>query len=246
MAGGSHGLVLNKEGALYSFSGGAYGQLGHSRVGEEHSPKMVDALHRVRISAASASVDHSLTGAEDGSVFSWGHSGLGQLGLGKVDEDEDLPHKGEALVGLKVCTVAAGVDGSSAMTGAGELYTWGAGHLGRLGHNGTADQPAPKRVKALQNEWMVAVSRQVPYHCGHAQSGAEGLSLREAANSEDEEDDVVLFITLPCHYQKLVCVPRIATQGLSFSFSCRGDWRGCGASAAPKPRAHSVAVEATE
>ena len=54
LAGDSHSFVVTEEGALYSFGYGGDGRLGHGGVGDERSPKMVDALRDVRISAAAA------------------------------------------------------------------------------------------------------------------------------------------------------------------------------------------------
>jgi alpha-tubulin suppressor-like RCC1 family protein len=119
----------------------------------------VGALRHVRIAAGAAGLDRSLALAEDGAVFSWGRNNGGQLGLGRRGGDEALPQKAEALSRLKVwAVVAAGCDVSSAVTAAGELYMWGGRADGRLGHGGTAAQLAPKRVEALQDECVVAVS----------------------------------------------------------------------------------------
>ena len=70
-AGSMHSLVLTEEGAFHSFGKGGEGRLGHCSVDDEHSPKMVDALRRVRIVAAAAGSNHSLALAEDGTVLSW-------------------------------------------------------------------------------------------------------------------------------------------------------------------------------
>ncbi len=53
-AGAYHSLVVTEEGALYFFSRGLLGPLGHGSDDEEHSPRMVNALHHVRIAAADA------------------------------------------------------------------------------------------------------------------------------------------------------------------------------------------------
>ena len=148
-AGGSRSLVVTEEGALYSFGYGADGQLDHGRRHHEDSPKMVDALRHVRIAAAAAGGYLSLALAEDGTVFAWGSNCNGQLGLGRSGGLEFLPQRVEALCGLKVCSVSAGVLVSCAVAAAGELFTWGSGRDGRLGHGDTADQLAPRRVAAL-------------------------------------------------------------------------------------------------
>ena len=69
---------------------------------------MVDTLRHVRIAAAAAGSAYSLALTEDGTVFSWGDKGFGQLGLGRSGENEASTQKVEAFSGLKVCAVAAG------------------------------------------------------------------------------------------------------------------------------------------
>ena len=120
-AGDMHSLVVIEEGALYSFGCGSRGNLGRGSNVAEHTPKMVVALRHVRIAAAAAGAGHSLALAEDGSVFSWCRNGFDQLGLGRSGGDETLPLRVEALIGLKVCSVAAGFHASCAVTAAGEI-----------------------------------------------------------------------------------------------------------------------------
>lgn len=45
--------------------------------------------------------------------------------------------------------VACGGAHSAAITASGELYTWGKGRYGRLGHGDSDDQLKPKLVEAL-------------------------------------------------------------------------------------------------
>ncbi len=52
----------------------------------------------------------------------------------------------------------AGVSHSYAVTAAGELFTWSNGGSGKLGHGNLDDQVVPKRVEALPDACVVAVS----------------------------------------------------------------------------------------
>lgn len=47
--------------------------------------------------------------------------------------------------------IAAGGAHSACITANGELYTWGKGRYGRLGHGDSEDQPRPKLVGFLFN-----------------------------------------------------------------------------------------------
>ncbi len=82
-AGDAHSLVVTEEGELYSFGEDRYGKLSHGDAEDEHSPTLVDALRHVRIAAAAAGTYQSLALAGDGTVFSWGGKGNGQLSLGR-------------------------------------------------------------------------------------------------------------------------------------------------------------------
>ena len=61
----------------------------------------------------------------------------------------DRPRVVESLRGKEVVDVAAGGAHSACITSAGELYTWGKGRYGRLGHGDSDDQARPKLVTLL-------------------------------------------------------------------------------------------------
>ena len=56
------------------------------------------------------------------------------------------PRMIESLQGKHVREVACGSGHSAAITANGELYTWGQGDQGRLGHGDDASQTKPKQV----------------------------------------------------------------------------------------------------
>ena len=61
----------------------------------------------------------------------------------------DRPKMIESLQGKHVREVACGSGHSAAITSKGELYTWGQGDHGRLGHGDTLNQAKPKQVSLL-------------------------------------------------------------------------------------------------
>lgn len=54
--------------------------------------------------------------------------------------------------------IACGSTYSAAITAGGELYTWGRGNYGRLGHGGSEDQCAPVQVAALKGHKVIDVA----------------------------------------------------------------------------------------
>lgn len=66
-------------------------------------------------------------------VFSWGSGANYQLGTGNA-HIQKLPCRVDALQGLSMKFVSAAKFHSVAVGTRGELYTWGFGRGGRLGH----------------------------------------------------------------------------------------------------------------
>ena len=208
-AGRWHSLVVTEEGTLYSFGAGPFGQLGHGNFHHRFDPAIVDALLVTRIVATAAGDHHSIALNVDGIVFCWGKNHAGQLGLGRVGESTALPQKVDALI--NVCAVVAADFASCAITTTGELFTWGNGESGRLGHGDDADQLAPKRVETLRNEWVVAVTCGECHTIAAARDGGvfgwgyvKGLGLPEADATAPNDGYCVVF---PRRYRELSCIP---------------------------------------
>lgn len=72
-----------------------------------NEPKRVIGLEQVRVKAAFASGVVSAAIGDDGSLWTWGKSRRGQLGLGKEVIEAVVPSKVEALAGEKIAKVCA-------------------------------------------------------------------------------------------------------------------------------------------
>ena len=96
----------------------------------------------------SAGDNHTLAITADGSVWSWGRGGHGQLGHGD-EQEQSLPKKIEAFAGQRVVATSAGDDQSLAITADGAVFAWGEGERGCLGHGeDLSNQLLPKKVEA--------------------------------------------------------------------------------------------------
>lgn len=69
----------------------------------------------------------------------------------------DRPVFIETLKSRRIRDVACGSSHSAAITSSGELYTWGLGDYGRLGHGDTTTELSPKLVKTLVGTRIVQV-----------------------------------------------------------------------------------------
>ncbi|XP_053573686.1 RCC1 domain-containing protein 1 [Bombina bombina] len=178
--GNEHVVLITTEGTLLTWGAGRHGQLGHGDLEDVQDPRIVDALHGVVMVDAAAGGWHSVGLSEGGDIYCWGWNESGQLGLPskalaqeKANTEEaptgadpaeasefitiqafpaliDLPHESEVI------KISCGSRHTAAVTGSGDLYTWGWGKYGQLGHGNTMSLDHPQRVEYFsQNQLCV-------------------------------------------------------------------------------------------
>ncbi|XP_060526978.1 E3 ubiquitin-protein ligase HERC2 [Cylas formicarius] len=160
IAGGSKSLfVVSQEGKLYACGEGTNGRLGLGHSMNVPHPRPVPFLSQyvVKKVAVHSGGKHAMALTLDGKVFSWGEGEDGKLGHGNR-LNLDKPKLVEALKSKKIRDVACGSSHSAAITSGGELYTWGLGEYGRLGHGDSVTQLKPRLVKALAGHRVVQVA----------------------------------------------------------------------------------------
>ena len=90
---------------------------------------------------------HTIVLTSEGAVFTFGSNGYGQTGLGTTEGNQTTPRKvGGCLEGKKVVYAAAGHWHTACIDEDGEIYTWGKGKHGRLGHGNETNLSSPKVV----------------------------------------------------------------------------------------------------
>jgi regulator of chromosome condensation len=109
-AGEHHSMALSSEGRVWCFGRGDSGQLGVASSQEiEHSSRPVAvqfAEAECRIVAIAAGSNHCLAVDSRGAAWTWGYGDMGQLGLGRED-NEPVPVKMQNLP-MRVLQVTAG------------------------------------------------------------------------------------------------------------------------------------------
>ena len=144
-----HTLACSDEGIAYSFGLCEDGQLGHNYRANQHSPRVIEALQGVRISTVTAGAHFSLALSYAGKVYSFGYGGHGRLGHGDTS-DQHTPRLIATLQGSRILAVAAGGIHSLALGEAGEVFSFGSGRGGKLGHGDHEDQHTPRLIAGLQ------------------------------------------------------------------------------------------------
>ena len=102
------------------------------------------ALARHRIADVVCGWSHTMCLTDEGAVYTWGKGQDGQLGHGTTqDEPEPRLVSYFGAHHIKVVALAGGYFHSAALSRRFQLYTWGCGEYGQLGHPCTAPAPAP-------------------------------------------------------------------------------------------------------
>ncbi len=128
-AGRDHVVVLATAGKLWSWGGGASGQLGDGGSGFLGSEAQAVAVQlAVPAAAVAAGGNTSYAIALSGELYGWGQNSLAQLGVGDTNQ-HPLP---TACVVGSSGSIGAGAVGATALSN-GRLYVWGTNAGGQLG-----------------------------------------------------------------------------------------------------------------
>ncbi|XP_038007666.1 E3 ubiquitin-protein ligase HERC2 isoform X1 [Motacilla alba alba] len=152
-------FAVTADGKLYATGYGAGGRLGIGGTESVSTPTLLESIQHVFIKkvAVNSGGKHCLALSFEGEVYSWGEAEDGKLGHGNRSPC-DRPRVIESLRGIEVVDIAAGGAHSACITAAGDLFTWGKGRYGRLGHGDSEDQLKPKLVEALQGYRVIDIA----------------------------------------------------------------------------------------
>ncbi|KAM9841857.1 putative E3 ubiquitin-protein ligase HERC1 [Aulostomus maculatus] len=150
---------VSADGSVKACGKGSYGRLGLGDSNNQSIPKkLVLEPHRnmKKVSSSKGSDGHTLAITIEGEVFSWGDGEYGKLGHGNSATQKYPKIIQGPLFGKVVVCVSAGYRHSAAVTNDGELYTWGEGDFGRLGHSDSQSRNMPTLVKDVSGVGQVA------------------------------------------------------------------------------------------
>lgn len=140
----------------YSWGWGDFGRLGHGDSCDLFLPKPISFFIGHRVCQLACGDTHTLVATENGKLYSFGRNQNGQLGLGHT-QDSLSPQLVQALEGQKVSSVACGAEHSAISTIHGQVYAWGWGRYGNLGHGQFEDRHLPSKAQGLDGQFIVKV-----------------------------------------------------------------------------------------
>ena len=151
--GANHTLVVMVMNRVFAFGDNQFGQLGvegssrHPRDSVLEPREIVD-LHHKNICQVAAGDQHSIALSVFGEVWAWGGSPYGQLGHGGItDISRPTPLLEHHNIPPDIKSIACGYTFSAALSKNGEVYTWGQGESGELGHPAKVLMYAPTRIE---------------------------------------------------------------------------------------------------
>ena len=171
---GAYQHILNKDhygmsrsesnGIVYVWGTDVQGQLGWANVAnmkfedmdddfKRWYPRILIGLKDHIIKEVCCGNEHSLAVTIEGNIYSWGSNAYKQLGIGyNTPNFVNIPTR-VYNVG-SVSKISWGYEHSVALTDSGELYSWGHGEGGLLGHGELDDQAVPKMVLEFRKKGL--------------------------------------------------------------------------------------------
>ncbi|XP_020259682.1 uncharacterized protein LOC109836225 [Asparagus officinalis] len=142
---------------LFTWGAGDKYRLGHGDKEERLIPTCVPSLIEYNFHQLACGHDMTVALATSGHVLTWGSTAYGQLG--NPQSDGKLPCVvQDRLSGELIEEIDCGAYHVTVLTSRSEVYTWGSGANGRLGHGDTEDRKTPTLVEALKDRHVKSIS----------------------------------------------------------------------------------------
>lgn len=144
-------------GKLYTWGDGDKGRLGHGDNEPRLVPECVAALIEENICQVACGHDLTVALTTAGRVYTMGSTAYGQLGNATADGKLPTCVEGE-IANSFVEEVACGSYHVAVLTSKTEVYTWGKGSNGQLGHGDNNHRNTPTIVDALKDKQVKNVA----------------------------------------------------------------------------------------
>ena len=134
------------------------GQLGIGNYISIDIPVRINSLKQLKITQIACGVGHTIALTDNNLIYAWGRFYKPENKKDKImstSGDYAYPTLIESLSNESIIKIAAGNNHSMAITELGELYTWGEGIYGQLGHGINNNEQYPKKVEYFCNKFKI-------------------------------------------------------------------------------------------
>jgi alpha-tubulin suppressor-like RCC1 family protein len=157
--GRSHCALVNRQGEVFCWGEESGGRLGHGVLVDVAHPQLVESLASTCVEQVACGEYHTCAVTRIGDLYTWGDGtrSFGLLGQGN-DFCHWMPKRVQMPEGVKVSTVACGPWHTALITSSGQLFTFGDGTFGTLGHGDNLSVSIPKEIESLKGLRTVKVA----------------------------------------------------------------------------------------
>lgn len=179
-SGSNYFALVTKQGEVYSWGQESGGRLGHGIDAYVSHPKLIDALAEMNVQLVECGESHTCAVTLSGDLYTWGDGIHNSSLLGHGSETSHWIPKLVVgpLEGLPVSSVSCGPWHTAIVTSFGQLFTFGDGTFGALGHGDQRNINIPREVVALRGKRTVRAA------CGVWHTAAI-VETSETTNSDD-------------------------------------------------------------
>lgn len=155
-----HASLVTKQGEIFSWGEESGGRLGHGIEVDVSYPKLIDCLSGMNIEQVACGDHHSCAITSSGDLFTWGDGARNSGAVGHGNETGRWIPKRVCgpLDGMQVTYVSCGPCHTAAVVSAGQLFTFGDGTFGALGHGDRTSSVYPREVQALRGQRTLRVA----------------------------------------------------------------------------------------
>jgi alpha-tubulin suppressor-like RCC1 family protein len=184
-----HAMAIKTDGTLWAWGYNSNGELGLENTVNYSSPIQVGTDNKWKIVVASDGGTATAAIKTDGTLWTWGYNGAGELGLGNI-----VNYSSPMQVGSdnKWKSVSMGKQSVAAIKTDGTLWTWGLNDRGGLGLGDTTNRSSPTEVGgnywatvSMGNRRMTAIKTDgTLWTCGYNSSDGElGIGITSPSYS---------------------------------------------------------------
>ncbi|MQL96978.1 hypothetical protein Taro_029664 [Colocasia esculenta] len=155
-----HAALVTKHGEVFTWGEESGGRLGHGIGTDAIHPRLVESFGVNNVDFVACGEFHSCAITTAGELYTWGDGrhNAGLLGHG-TDVSHWIPKRVSGhLDGLQVAYVTCGTWHTALITTAGQLFTFGDGTFGVLGHGNRESVAYPREVESLMGLKTIAVA----------------------------------------------------------------------------------------
>ncbi|XP_020088433.1 uncharacterized protein LOC109710332 isoform X2 [Ananas comosus] len=155
-----HAVLVTRQSEVFTWGEECGGRLGHGVGSDVVHPRLVESLSALNIETVACGEYHTCAITVTGELYTWGDGrhNAGLLGHGTKISHWIPKRVAGPLEGVQVSSVSCGTWHTALITTAGQLYTFGDGTFGVLGHGNRETVLYPKEVESLKGLRTIAVS----------------------------------------------------------------------------------------